>query len=103
LKNPITKKKKKWAGGMAQGEGPEFKPQYCKKQNKTKSKQELDKSMSNKLFAKFNINIFRQWQCNSSVACCFLWVLASPLHSSLIIFCLYITFRYDFMCLAYSY
>jgi hypothetical protein len=25
---------KNWAGGVAQGEGPEFKPQYCK--NKTK-------------------------------------------------------------------
>jgi hypothetical protein len=23
------------AGGVAQGEGPEIKPQYCKKQNKT--------------------------------------------------------------------
>jgi hypothetical protein len=28
LKNPITKN---WAGGVAQDEGPEFKPQYCKK------------------------------------------------------------------------
>jgi hypothetical protein len=28
LKNPTTKN---WAGGVAQGEGPEFKPQYCKK------------------------------------------------------------------------
>jgi hypothetical protein len=28
LKNPITKN---WAGGVAQGEGPEFKSQYCKK------------------------------------------------------------------------
>jgi hypothetical protein len=27
LKNPITKK---WAGGVAQGESPEFKPQYHK-------------------------------------------------------------------------
>jgi hypothetical protein len=27
-KKPITKKKK--AGGVAQGVGPEFKPQYCK-------------------------------------------------------------------------
>jgi hypothetical protein len=33
-------KKKKKAGGVAQGEGPEFKPQHCKKtkQNKTKTK-----------------------------------------------------------------
>jgi hypothetical protein len=29
---------KKRAGGVAQGEGPEFKPQYCKKP-KTKPKQ----------------------------------------------------------------
>jgi hypothetical protein len=32
-KNLITKKK---AGGVVQGIGPEFKPQYRKKQNKTK-------------------------------------------------------------------
>jgi hypothetical protein len=31
-KNPITKN---WAGGVTQGEGPEFRPQ-CHKQNKTK-------------------------------------------------------------------
>jgi hypothetical protein len=31
---------KKWTGGMAQGEGPEFKPQYhIKKQNKTTEQQ----------------------------------------------------------------
>jgi hypothetical protein len=29
-KNPSQK----WAGGVAQGEGPEFKPQYCKKKKK---------------------------------------------------------------------
>jgi hypothetical protein len=28
-KNPITN----WAGGVVQGEGPEFKPQYCKKKS----------------------------------------------------------------------
>jgi hypothetical protein len=28
LKKPFTKKR---AGGVAQGVGPEFKPQYCKK------------------------------------------------------------------------
>jgi hypothetical protein len=28
LKNPITEN---WAGGMAQGEGPEFKPKHHKK------------------------------------------------------------------------
>jgi hypothetical protein len=28
LKNPITKS---WAGRVVQGEGPEFKYQYCKK------------------------------------------------------------------------
>jgi hypothetical protein len=32
LKNPITKN---WAGGVAQGEGPEFKPQYHQKKKKT--------------------------------------------------------------------
>jgi hypothetical protein len=31
LKKPFTKN---WAGGVAQGEGPEFKPQYCKKRKK---------------------------------------------------------------------
>jgi hypothetical protein len=31
LKNPSKKKKKKRAGGVAQGIGPEFKPQYLKK------------------------------------------------------------------------
>jgi hypothetical protein len=31
--NPIIKK---LAGGVAQGEGPEFKPQYCKKKKKKK-------------------------------------------------------------------
>jgi hypothetical protein len=25
---------KKWAGGVAKGVGPEFKPQYCKKKKK---------------------------------------------------------------------
>jgi hypothetical protein len=29
---------KKRAGGVAQGEGPEFKPQYCKKKKKKKKK-----------------------------------------------------------------
>jgi hypothetical protein len=33
LKKPFTKNQ---AGVVAQGEGSEFKPQYCKKQNKTK-------------------------------------------------------------------
>jgi hypothetical protein len=39
--NPISKKKPitKRAGGMAQGEGPEFKPQYRKKQKKNPKKQ----------------------------------------------------------------
>jgi hypothetical protein len=35
-KNPNTKKKKRkknWAGGVAQGEGPEFKPQHYKKKS----------------------------------------------------------------------
>jgi hypothetical protein len=31
LKNTITKN---WTGGVAQGEGPEFKPQYLKKKKK---------------------------------------------------------------------
>jgi hypothetical protein len=34
-KNPITKN---WAGGVAQGEGPEFKPQYHKKKKKKERK-----------------------------------------------------------------
>jgi hypothetical protein len=33
LKKPITKN---WAGGVAQGEGPEFKPQYHKKKKERK-------------------------------------------------------------------
>jgi hypothetical protein len=33
-KKPITKR----AGGVAQGVGPEFKPQYCKKKKKKKIK-----------------------------------------------------------------
>jgi hypothetical protein len=32
LKNPSQKR----AGGVAQGEGPEFKPQYCQKKKKEK-------------------------------------------------------------------
>jgi hypothetical protein len=32
LKNPSQKR----AGGVAQGEAPEFKPQYCKKKKKKK-------------------------------------------------------------------
>jgi hypothetical protein len=28
------KKKKKRVGGVAQGEGPKFKPQYCKRKKK---------------------------------------------------------------------
>jgi hypothetical protein len=31
LNNPITKN---WAGGVAQGKGPEFKPQYSKRKKK---------------------------------------------------------------------
>jgi hypothetical protein len=37
LKKPITKKKKK-AGGVAQGVAPEFKPQYQKKKERYKIK-----------------------------------------------------------------
>jgi hypothetical protein len=33
LKNPITKKAGEKAGEVAQGVGPEFKPQYGKKKN----------------------------------------------------------------------
>jgi hypothetical protein len=40
-KNPSQKKKRKrkknWAGGVAQGEGPEFKPLYQKKKKKEKN------------------------------------------------------------------
>jgi hypothetical protein len=32
LEKPFTKNNR--AGGVVQGEGPEFKPQYCKKQKK---------------------------------------------------------------------
>jgi hypothetical protein len=35
LKTPITKR----AGGVAQGEGPEFKPQYHKKKKKKREAQ----------------------------------------------------------------
>jgi hypothetical protein len=35
LKKTITHTKKR-AGGVAQGVGPEFKPQYCKKQTNKK-------------------------------------------------------------------
>jgi hypothetical protein len=35
LKKPFTKNR---AGGMVQGEGPEFKPQYRKKKKKKKSR-----------------------------------------------------------------
>jgi hypothetical protein len=37
LQDPILKKKKKsqkTVGGLAQGVGPEFKPQYCKKKKR---------------------------------------------------------------------
>jgi hypothetical protein len=30
MKNYLLKKSQKWAGGVAQGIGPEYKPQYCK-------------------------------------------------------------------------
>jgi hypothetical protein len=36
LKNPITKN---WAGGVAQDEGPGFKPQYHQKKKKMKSRE----------------------------------------------------------------
>jgi hypothetical protein len=41
LQDPILKKThcKNRAGGVAQGEGPEFKPQYCKKKKKKKEKE----------------------------------------------------------------
>jgi hypothetical protein len=40
LQDPISKKPNtKRAGGMAQGVGPEFKPQYCKKKKTTYSTQ----------------------------------------------------------------
>jgi hypothetical protein len=32
------KKSQKMTGGVAQGVGPEFKPQYCKTKNKNKQK-----------------------------------------------------------------
>jgi hypothetical protein len=35
LKIPVTKN---WAGGVAQGKGPEFKTQYCKKKKKKERK-----------------------------------------------------------------
>jgi hypothetical protein len=45
LQDPISKKpSQKRAGGVAQGEGLEFKPQYCKKQ--TKNKEEDLKSIT---------------------------------------------------------
>jgi hypothetical protein len=38
LRDPISKNSsQKWAGGVAQGVGPEFKPQYCKKKKKKSS------------------------------------------------------------------
>jgi hypothetical protein len=60
LKNPIMKS---WAGGMAQGEGPEFKPQYRKK-----------KKESRKLPQKFKYLAFLENQdvlawCRTSVLC----------------------------------
>jgi hypothetical protein len=36
LENTLHQKR---AGGMAQGVGPEFKPQYCKKKKKRKKKE----------------------------------------------------------------
>jgi hypothetical protein len=39
LKKPFTKKNR--AGGVAQGEDPEFKPQYCKKKKKKKRQTSL--------------------------------------------------------------
>jgi hypothetical protein len=36
LKKTHHTKKENLAGGMAQGEGPKFKPQYCKKKKKRK-------------------------------------------------------------------
>jgi hypothetical protein len=38
LRDPITKT---WAGGVAQGEGPEFKLQYCRKK-KRKERKNID-------------------------------------------------------------
>jgi hypothetical protein len=40
-RDPISKntQHKNRAGGVAQGEGPEFKPQYCKKKKKKKKVQ----------------------------------------------------------------
>jgi hypothetical protein len=37
LKNPITKN---WVGGVAQGEGPEFKTQYHKKEEEEEEEEE---------------------------------------------------------------
>jgi hypothetical protein len=39
LKKPFTKKKKKNAGGVAQGVGPEFKSQYRKKKKSVEKTQ----------------------------------------------------------------
>jgi hypothetical protein len=41
LKNPLFKKKKNRAVGVAEGEGPEFKPQYCKNKKHTKKTPEI--------------------------------------------------------------
>jgi hypothetical protein len=49
-KCPSKKKKKKRTGRVAQGEGPEFKHQYCKtKQNKTKKFSEINKCSHRKM------------------------------------------------------
>jgi hypothetical protein len=54
LKNPSHKR----AGGVAQGEGPEFKPQYCKKKKKKRKK----KKPQNKQQQQQN----QDWRCDSN-------------------------------------
>jgi hypothetical protein len=51
LKIPITKR----AGRMVQGEGLEFKPQYCKKKKKKKEKRKQNQDVHNLHFNAYNV------------------------------------------------
>jgi hypothetical protein len=43
----------KRAGGVAQGEGPEFKPQYCKKTKTKKEKEKIHSTSEKKITTAF--------------------------------------------------